>query len=83
MDNVNLYYALGPNCYGIGKTKEQAIKYARENWPTWSGRRALKEYFSIWATDAPTIHVSEVDGSIQVTTPYRLEKIQTSTLARK
>lgn len=86
MENVQLYYAIGPFCYGIGKTIEQAIKRARTCWPTHLVRLSgpiRKKYFSVWATDAPKIYVSEIDGSISVDAPYKLEKIQTSTMAEK
>jgi len=84
MLNINLYYAVGPNCWGIDKTPEGAIRKAKQNWPSHiRPRRPQPHHFSVFATDAPDIEVSEFDGSITVKAPFKIEKLQTSTLAKK
>jgi hypothetical protein len=79
-----LYYAIGPNCWGIGKTQEEAIKNAKANWPAFiKPRRPRPEHFSVYATDAPEITVSDFDGSMSVAAGFSVEKLQTSSLAKK
>ena len=74
---VQLY---GHGVTTVGKTMEEAIKNAKSNWPRIKARPLAKN-FSVWASDAPEINVSDFDGSVSVPAPYALEKIQTSALA--
>lgn len=77
----NTFAAIGPNCWGIGETAEDAIRRAKSEWPSYFSAKPLKRNFSVYATDAPEIFVSEL-GDIAVNQGFKIEQIQKSALAR-
>lgn len=75
------YLAVGPHCWGKGKTREEAVKNAKYNFPTAqyrSVKRVMDKHFSIYTSEGDFtvdgiggIHSSKDD----------ISKIQTSVLA--
>jgi hypothetical protein len=86
---TELYYAVGPNCWGKGFTMAEAIKGARANWPHhYAGiKKPTDKLFSVWLIKSPVpigfrdISVSDIDGAFSVPKGCDTTKLQTSTLA--
>lgn len=73
------YLAMGPYCWGKGKTQEEAIKNAKMNWmSTYTGiKRPQAKHFSIWESEGEF----KVDGMGTIESTAEIRKLQTSTLA--
>lgn len=73
------WLAVGPYCWGKGKTREEAVKNAKQNWVrTYTGiKRPLDKHFSIYTSEGEFT----VDGLGGVTSTKPIEKVQKSILA--
>lgn len=72
------FLAVGPHCWGKGKTMEEAIKNAKQNWPAFSGvRRPQPKHFSLYTSEG----LFTVDGMGGIHSTKDIIKIQTSILA--
>jgi hypothetical protein len=75
------YLAMGPHCWGKGKTREEAVKNAKVNFPyryVPSVKRAADKHFSIYTSEGEFT----VDGMGDIqSTKADITKIQTSVLA--
>ena len=84
------FVAVGPFCWGKGKTQQEAYQLARENWsgPPYTklerGQVRIK-HFSIYRIEAYSteIEVSGFDGSVTWPEECKCEKLQTSSLAQE
>lgn len=74
------YLAVGPYCWGKGKTQEEAIKNARMNWTsTYTGiKRPQAKHFSIYTSEGE-FTVDEIGGIYS--TKDDITKVQKSCLA--
>lgn len=73
------WLAIGPYCWGKGKTREEAIKNAKVNWiSTYTGiRRPQDKHFSLYTSEGEFT----VDGIGQINSTKPITKVQTSVLA--
>lgn len=74
------FLAVGPYCWGRGRTIEEAVKHARQNWPRayHKIKRPQAHHFSLY-TSTGTL---SCDGMGYVrSTANDIQKIQTSSLA--
>lgn len=76
------YLARGPHCWGVGKTREEAVAKAKEHFPNGfvpRGKRVMDKHFSIFTTTGE-FSVNDFDGRIY-STSTDLVQIQKSILA--
>lgn len=75
------WLAVGPHCWGKGKTREEAVKNARYNFPAShyrSIKRVMDKHFSIYTSEGEFT----VDGLGRIeSTKDDITKLQTSVLA--
>lgn len=74
------WLALGPHCWGKGKTREEAVKNAKVNWPRsfYEVKRPQDKHFSLYTSEG----TFAVDGIGRIhSTKDDITKIQTSVLA--
>lgn len=74
------FLAMGPHCWGKGKTMEEAIANAKPNWPRnfCKVKRPQPKHFSVWKSEGEFT----VDGIGSIHSTHAvIEKIQTSILA--
>jgi hypothetical protein len=73
------YLAMGPYCWGKGKTREEAVKNARYNWPRAysSVKQPRDRHFSIYESEGEFT----VDGMGGIHSTADITKLQTSVLA--
>jgi hypothetical protein len=75
------FLAVGPHCWGKGKTREEAVKNARYNFPAAhyrSIKRVMDKHFSIYTSEGEFA----VDGMGNITsTKDDINKLQKSILA--
>lgn len=74
------FLAVGPYCWGKGKTREEAVKNAKQNWSrTYTGiARPTDKHFSIYTSEGEFT----VDGIGGIhSTGKSIDKVQKSILA--
>lgn len=78
------YLARGPYCYGIGLSREEAVRNAKQHFPRSyfpSVKRVTDKHFSIF-TSTGTFSVDTINGSIRSTVDD-ITKLQTSCLTEE
>jgi hypothetical protein len=59
-----IWIAVGPNCWGKGFSRDQAVAACRTHWPTRAGRFHPKHLTLIETTD-PWAYVDEMGGLVR------------------
>lgn len=75
------FIAVGPNCYGIGKTFDEAIKFGKSYWML-RDVKPKTEHFSVYVTDDPAPHIHGMDGAVEWAPGFTCVKLQKSTMAK-
>lgn len=75
------FLATGPNCWGTGRSIEEAVNNAKRNWPRayCSIKRPSYTHFTLYCASAP-VRI-DADTGFVYTAATDLLKIQTSSLA--
>lgn len=75
---AGFFLALGPHCWGCSASREEAVRLARQEWPSFHRvKRPTDQHFSIYTSAARM----NVDGMGYIHSAAPVTKVQTSTLA--